>query len=95
MPSLVSSVSYNLFAGGGFEVLQELPICNTEIGSQQKLLENGPGRLSPHRVAIVKNAISLKGNKMKYACTPSMLLVTRCLKSPRLAVLKGICVSLL
>ena len=29
---------HHLFAGGGFEVLRELPICNTKIGSQQKLL---------------------------------------------------------
>ena len=46
-------------------MLQEIPICNTEIGSQRQLLENGPGRLGPHRVATVKNTVSLKGNKMK------------------------------
>ena len=33
------SVSHNFFASGGFEIIQELPKCDPEAGSEQMLLE--------------------------------------------------------
>ena len=36
-------MSCNLFAGGGFEILQESPKCDTEARSEQMLL----GRMAP------------------------------------------------
>ena len=36
------SVSHNLFANGGFEIIQELPKCDPEAGSEQMLLEKVP-----------------------------------------------------
>ena len=59
----------NLFAGGGFEILQELPKCDTETQSKQMLLENGTNRHPRHRVPailqFVKNAVSMKCNKAR------------------------------
>ena len=52
-----------------FEILRELPKCDTEVQSEQMLFKNGTGRLARHRVAtnlqFVKNAISVKLNKAK------------------------------
>lgn len=57
------------------EILQELPRCDREIGSEQMLLKNITNRLASHRVATnlklikkKKKAVSGKLNKMKYAC---------------------------
>ena len=61
-----------------FEILQELPKCNTETRSESKCCwKNGINRLACHRVAtnlqFVKNTIAVKHNKAKhdkkrYAC---------------------------
>ena len=52
------------------EILQELPKCGTETGSEQILLERRPSRLAPRKVAanlkLVKNTVSSKGSKMWY-----------------------------
>ena len=52
-----------------FEILRELPKCDTKTESK----ENCANRLAQQRVATnlqsVKNAVSAKCNKMRYACT--------------------------
>jgi hypothetical protein len=58
-----------------FDILRELPKCDTETRSEQVLLENGADRLAPRRVAtklqLKKTAISVKGNEMTYVCIGS------------------------
>ena len=54
-----------------FEILQELPKCDTETQSEQISWKNGANRLAGHRIATnlqsvkKKNAISAKCNKTK------------------------------
>ena len=55
-----------------FEILCKLPTCDTDIQSEQTLLENGANRPIPCRAVtnlqFVKNTIFAKHNKWRYAC---------------------------
>ena len=74
-------MSHNLFAGGRFKILGELPKCGSETQSKQMLLENGANRLAWSRVAtslqFVKNASTIKRSTIKWG-TPVCVCVCVC-----------------
>lgn len=71
-------VSYNLFAGGGFEIFWELPGLTQRYEGSKCSWKNGAERLIQCSVAtdlqFLKNTVSVKHNevkcnKTKYVCT--------------------------
>lgn len=84
---------HHLFAGGGFEVLQELPICNTKIGSQQKLLENGLGGLA-HTGSHGEKRSIFEGQLNEVRCTPSLISLGRFKSHPFGCAQTNLCVLL-
>ena len=59
-------MSHNLFAGGGLEILQELPKCDKEIKSEQRRLKKMSDRLVQIRVAINLQFVKTKNQKLQY-----------------------------
>lgn len=66
------SVSHSLFAGGGVEILAELPKCDTETEMSECRWKNRADSLGRSRVATnlqsVKITISAEHNRTRYAC---------------------------